>query len=71
MRKQALFPVAAQDGQHLAGAGATGAVVFGKVVDRSLEWKNYEVTLNERNQIIVTDINHEAKVRGCFGELNS
>jgi hypothetical protein len=43
----------------LAGAGANGAVCFGQIVDRSLEWKNYEITLNESNQVVVTDINNE------------
>lgn len=116
---------------HLAGAGGNGAVVFGKIVDRSLgasfrqpspvvplacvavcfcrsldwlvfvlvcmcarsalgfalaahrslaamascwlglwsicfaEWKNYEVTLNEKNQVVVQDVLNDNKVRIC------
>ncbi len=47
------------DGTHLAGAGANGAVCFGQLVDRSLEWKNYEITLNEQNQVVVSDVYNE------------
>jgi len=43
----------------LAGAGANGAVVFGQVVDRSLEWRNFDVRLNEKNQVIVHDVNND------------
>jgi len=49
------------DGTHLAGAGASGAVCFGQVVDRSLEWKNFEVMLNEKNQVIVHDVLNDNK----------
>lgn len=31
------------DGTQLAGAGGNGAVVFGQVIERSLEWENFEV----------------------------
>ncbi|CAN0062496.1 unnamed protein product, partial [Choristocarpus tenellus] len=31
------------DGTQLAGAGGNGTVVFGQVVERSLEWENLEV----------------------------
>lgn len=31
------------DGTQLAGAGGNGAVVFAQVVERSLEWENFEV----------------------------
>lgn len=47
------------DGTHVAGAGASGAVVFGQIVDRHLEWKNYEIRLNENNQIVVRDVINE------------
>lgn len=43
------------DGTHLAGAGAAGVVCFGQVVDRNVEWRNYEATLTENNQVIVQD----------------
>jgi hypothetical protein len=35
-------------------------VVFGQLVDRSLEWQNYELTLNEANQILVKDVLNES-----------
>jgi intraflagellar transport protein 80 len=44
------------DGTQLAGAGANGAVVFGQVVDRSCEWKNFSLNLNETNTITVRDM---------------
>jgi intraflagellar transport protein 80 len=44
------------DGTHLAGAGANGAVVFGQVVDRTLEWKNFEIRLDQANHVHVLDV---------------
>ena len=44
------------DGTHLAGAGANGAVVFGQVVDRTLEWKNLEIRLDQNNHVQVLDV---------------
>jgi len=44
------------DGTHLAGAGANGAVVFGQIVDRTLEWRNYEIRLDEQNHVHVLDV---------------
>ena len=44
------------DGTHLAGAGANGAVVFGQVIDRTLEWKNYEIRLDQGNHIHILDV---------------
>jgi WD40 repeat protein len=44
------------DGTHLAGAGANGAVIFGQVVDRSLEWKNFEIRLDQNNHVHVLDV---------------
>lgn len=32
------------DGTQIAGAGGNGAVVFGQVIERSLEWGNFEVS---------------------------
>lgn len=50
------------DGTHLAAAGASGAVCFGHLVDRSVEWKQFEATLNEANQIIVQDVTNDNHV---------
>jgi len=44
------------DGTHLAGAGASGSVIFGQVVERKVEWKNWEVNLDEANHIQVFDV---------------
>lgn len=44
------------DSTQLAGAGANGALVFGQVLERRVEWQNIEVVLRETNKIIVHDI---------------
>lgn len=44
------------DGTQLAGAGANGAVVFGELVGRQLEWNNVEVTLTDSKHIRVQDV---------------
>lgn len=31
------------DGTQLAAAGGNGSVVFGQVIERSIEWDNFEV----------------------------
>ncbi|KAI8620753.1 WD40-repeat-containing domain protein [Chytriomyces sp. MP71] len=68
------------DGTQVACAGGNGAVVFGHVIDRRLEWKNYEVTLIDDRKIKVHEVIHGAieslefrdrvvKVSLCFGHL--
>eukprot|EP00753_Platysulcus_tardus_P016304 PLAT5593.1.p1 GENE.PLAT5593.1~~PLAT5593.1.p1 ORF type:complete len:772 (-),score=389.49 PLAT5593.1:1637-3952(-) len=49
------------DSTQLAGAGGNGAVVFGHVVERKLEWKNLQVTLVEGNAIRVFDVLNESE----------
>lgn len=49
------------DGTVVAGAGGNGAVCFGYVVDRHLQWANIEATLDEDNKINVND---------CLNEMN-
>jgi intraflagellar transport protein 80 len=44
------------DGSHLAAGGSNGAVIFGQVVDKRLDWRNFEIQLNEHNQVTVKDI---------------
>lgn len=44
------------DGTHLAGAGANGAVIFGQIIDRTLEWKNFEIRLDHQNHVHVLDV---------------
>ncbi|KAJ3195520.1 Intraflagellar transport protein 80 [Irineochytrium annulatum] len=48
------------DGTQIACAGGDGAVVFGHVIDRRFEWKNYEVTLLDDRKIQVHDVIHGA-----------
>ncbi|XXQ38186.1 WD domain, G-beta repeat [Plasmodiophora brassicae] len=43
------------DGTHLAGACVTGDVLFGQVVDRAVQWRHLEATLNDHNQVIVSN----------------
>ena len=51
------------DGTQLAASGGNGAVVFGQVVERTVEWKNIEVTLTESNTIRVLDALNEEGLR--------
>jgi len=44
------------DGTQLAGAGASGAVVFGQLVDRRVAWESLEAALDENNHIKVYDV---------------
>ncbi|TPX54497.1 hypothetical protein PhCBS80983_g05895 [Powellomyces hirtus] len=44
------------DGTQMACAGGSGAVVFGHVVNRRYEWKNYEVTVLDDHRIHVHDV---------------
>ncbi|ORY48676.1 WD40 repeat-like protein [Rhizoclosmatium globosum] len=48
------------DGTQVACAGGNGAVVFGHIIDRRLEWKNYEVTLLDDRKIRVHEVVHGA-----------
>ena len=47
------------DGTILAGAGGSGAVTFGYIVDRKLNWNNIEAFLDEDEKITVIDYLHE------------
>ncbi|KAJ3393213.1 Intraflagellar transport protein 80 [Lobulomyces angularis] len=44
------------DGTQLACAGGNGAVVMGHLINRRLEWKNYEVTILDDKKVLVYDI---------------
>ena len=44
------------DCTQLAGAGANGAVVFGQVLERKVEWQNIEALLKETHKVLVHDI---------------
>lgn len=47
------------DGTILAGAGGSGSVCFGYIVDRKMNWNNIEAFLDEDEKITVTDYLHE------------
>ncbi len=47
------------DGTILVGAGGSGAVPFGYIVDRKLNWNNIEALLDEDDKITVIDYLHE------------
>lgn len=47
------------DGTILAGAGGSGDVPFGYIVDRKLNWNNIEAVLDEDEKITVIDYLHE------------
>jgi len=47
------------DGTLLAGAGGSGAVVFGELLERSLEWNNVKVVLETKDKIRVQDVCNE------------
>mmetsp|Transcript_10377 Transcript_10377/g.19632 ORF Transcript_10377/g.19632 Transcript_10377/m.19632 type:complete len:756 (+) Transcript_10377:193-2460(+) len=47
------------DGTQLAGAGGGGAVCFGQIVDRTVEWRRLSATLEENNRIRVHDVASE------------
>ena len=47
------------DGTTVAGAGGNGSVVFGEIIDRTVNWKNIEVRLDENNKLICTDFEND------------
>ena len=52
-----LFNIAwTPDGTQLAAAGGNGAVVFGYLIERRLEYQNLECVLVESRRIVVTDV---------------
>ncbi|OAJ40437.1 hypothetical protein BDEG_24171 [Batrachochytrium dendrobatidis JEL423] len=44
------------DGSQFACAGGSGSVIFGHLINRRHEWKNYEVTIMDENKILVHDV---------------
>ncbi|XP_022247668.1 intraflagellar transport protein 80 homolog [Limulus polyphemus] len=57
---QSIFSLAwSSDGTQIAGACGNGHVVFAHVIERRLEWKNYEVTVTGRKTISVLNVNNE------------
>jgi intraflagellar transport protein 80 len=43
----------------VAGAGGNGSVIFGEIIDRTVNWKNIEVRLDENNKLICTDFEND------------
>jgi len=43
------------DGTVVAGSGGNGAVVFGYMVDKKVNWNNIEAILDEDDKITVSD----------------
>lgn len=57
-----LFNIAwSSDGTQLAGACGNGQVIFAHVIERRLEWKNFEVTVTDRKSIVVRDVTNDVK----------
>lgn len=48
------------DGTHLAGAGGNGAVCFGQLIDRRLEWGKLDICVVSADQIETTDLDSGA-----------
>ena len=43
----------------VAGAGGSGGVCFGQVIDRTIEWNKLSATLEENNRIRIYDVMSE------------
>ncbi|XP_032237699.1 intraflagellar transport protein 80 homolog isoform X2 [Nematostella vectensis] len=57
-----IFNIAwSNDGTQLAGACGNGQVIFAHVIERRLEWKNFEMTVTERKSINVRDVVNDSK----------
>ncbi|KAI8515118.1 Intraflagellar transport protein 80 [Branchiostoma belcheri] len=54
------------DGTQIAGACGNGHVIFGHVIERRLEWKNYEVTVADRKSIQVRNVMDDAREKLDF-----
>ncbi|XP_071949361.1 intraflagellar transport protein 80 homolog [Antedon mediterranea] len=48
------------DGTQIAGACGNGHVIFGHMIERRLEWKNFEVVNSSRKTIVVREVINEA-----------
>ena len=57
-----IFNIAwSSDGTQLAGACGNGQVFFAHVIERRLEWKNFEVTVTDKKSILVRDVTNDIK----------
>ncbi|XP_077987595.1 intraflagellar transport protein 80 homolog [Glandiceps talaboti] len=57
-----LFNIAwSSDGTQIAGACGNGHVLFAHVIERRLEWKNYEVTVASHKTVEVREVLNDAK----------
>lgn len=48
-----------KDGTIVTGAGGSGSVAFGFLIDKSISWAHIEATLDEDNKISINDCLHE------------
>jgi intraflagellar transport protein 80 len=44
------------DGTQIACGGGSGSVIFGNIINRRFEWKNYEATLLDDHKIQIYDV---------------
>ncbi|XP_033637607.1 intraflagellar transport protein 80 homolog [Asterias rubens] len=57
-----LFSIAwSGDGTQVAGACGNGHVIFAQVIERRLEWKNFEVVVVSKKTIHVRNVTNDAK----------
>nr|CAD7424961.1 unnamed protein product [Timema monikensis] len=57
-----IFNIAwSSDGTQVAGACGNGHVIFAHIIERRLEWKNYEASMTSRKSISVRDVSNEAR----------
>ncbi|XP_045128913.1 intraflagellar transport protein 80 homolog [Portunus trituberculatus] len=56
-----IFNIAwSSDGTQFAGACGNGQVIFSHIIEKHLEWKNYEATVTSRKSIALRDVTNEA-----------
>ncbi|XP_069692429.1 intraflagellar transport protein 80 homolog isoform X2 [Periplaneta americana] len=56
-----IFNIAwSSDGTQVAGACGNGHVIFAHIIERRLEWRNYEVTMTGRKNISVRNVSEDA-----------
>lgn len=62
-----IFNIAwSSDGTQLAGACGNGHVIFGHLVERRLEWKNFDLVVSSSKMINVRNVHNDAKEKLDF-----
>ncbi|XP_067950088.1 intraflagellar transport protein 80 homolog isoform X1 [Watersipora subatra] len=49
------------DGTQIAGACGSGQIVFGSVIERRLEWQEFEVTVADQKTVTVRNVTNDSK----------